>query len=250
MTAKLIAPASFTSASINGVSGTTYTLASDRTITVDNRDVSGLLLLGFAFYVVQTRRAMVRGTVAADLVSVVNAVTPSNVALTIAAQPSTARKLQVRIVIGTPATTDITAGTLTLVGFDQDGNALTQVIDLARAASATIKTTYAFAKLTSATVAGYAANGSGTGNTIGIGLSNDFGLPTIQGGEAVNFTLLKATKITTTITGAVTGVAVAAADDVAATATVDATARTVAPTTAPSSGLIDFDFTYSFGAAA
>src|SRR5216684_104152 len=40
----------------------------------------------------------------ADLVSIVGAVTPSNVALTIAAQPPQARKLQIRIVIGTTTT--------------------------------------------------------------------------------------------------------------------------------------------------
>ena len=46
-------------------------------------------------------------TKAPDLVSVVDAVLPSNVALTLALQPDVARKLQVRIVTGS------TAGTLT-----------------------------------------------------------------------------------------------------------------------------------------
>ena len=182
----------------------------------------------------------------ADLVSVVAAVTPSNVALTIAAQPPHARKFQIRIVIGTTTTTAITAGTLTLVGVDQDGNAITEVISLIKSASATVKSTYAYATLTSATVAAYAAAGSGTGNTIGLGVSNDFGVP-CNTGKVSSISVIKATKIITTVVGSVTAWSRAATDDVASTVTVDNVARTIAPTTAPAAnGINDYEFTYSF----
>lgn len=241
---KLIAPAGFVG-SISGRSGVTYPVAADRTVTVDSFDAIAFLGLGFCLYCVGILRACIMSPLPADLVSVVAAVTPSNVALTLAAQPAHARKLQVRVVIGTTTTTQITAGALTLVGKNQDGDDITEVIALARAATATVKTANAFASVTSATVAGYTADGSGTGNTVGIGLSNDFGLPSFAGGGAVNFALLKATKITKVL-----GTSNTAADDAAASATVDAVARTVAPTTAPAAnGLVDYEFTYSFGAA-
>lgn len=189
----------------------------------------------------------------ADLVSVVNAVTPSNVALTLAAQPSYARKLQYRIVIGTTTTTAITAGTLTVVGVDQDGNALNEVVSLITTSSKTVKSAYAWATVTSATVASYAASGSGTGNTIGIGVSNDFGVPTdITAVSSLACT--KASKNTRTVVGSGTAVTTwtnVVTDDVASTATVDAVARTIAPTTAPdANGLIDFVFTYSYSRVA
>lgn len=187
--------------------------------------------------------AMIRAPLPADLISIVNAVTPTNVALTLASQPVHARKLQVRIVIDT--THAITAGTLTLVGVDQDGNALSEVISLITAASVTIKSTMAFATVTSATVAAIAITGGAGSTTVGIGVSNDFGLPTGIG-TVSGFALNKATKITTDFGGGT----VVALDDVASTAVVDAVARTVAPTTAPSaSGLIDYQFLYSASVA-
>lgn len=182
----------------------------------------------------------------ADLISIVAAVTPSNVALTIAAQPPQPRKLQVRIVIGTTTTTAITAGNLALVGIDQDGNATTENISLIQNASATLKTAHAYASLTSATVSGYVASGSGTGNTVGLGPSNDFGVVCGQGAIG-NFTLIKATKVITTVTGGVTAWSRAVTDDVASTATVDTAARTIAPTTAPGvAGINDYAFSYSW----
>jgi len=243
---KMLAPSGNTSNTVFGKSGTVYNVAADGSISnVSSTDVLGLAQLGFTLFGTNSVKISVNSPLPADLISIKAAATPANGTITIAAQPPQARKLQVRIVIGTPATTDITAGTLTLVGVDQDGNAITEVISLVAAASVTLKTTNAFAQLVSGTVAGYAADGSGTGNTLGIGLSNDFGIPTRVG--VVDFALLKASKITTTITGAVTGYAIAVADDVAATATVDAVARTVAPTTAPAAlGMVSFEFTCAF----
>lgn len=189
---------------------------------------------------VMVEKVSISSPVPADLTTTVNSVTPSNVALTIAAQPPHARKLQVRIVLGTPGTTNITAGNLAVVYVDQDGNAVTDNLSLITAASVTLKTTRAVATLTSATVSGYVASGSGTGNTIGLGPSNDFGMS--SGPGVTNFAIVKATKITKVL-----GTSNAAADDVASTATVDTAARTIAPTTAPAaSGLVDYEFTYSF----
>ena len=180
----------------------------------------------------------------ADLVSVVAAVTPSNVALTIAAQPPHARKLQIRIVIGTTTTTAITSGNLALVGIDQDGNAISENISLIENTSATKKSAHAYATLTSATVSAYAANGSGTGNTVGLGVSNDFGVSTGLG-MVSNFAIVKATKNTNVL-----GTSTISADDVASTATVDTVARTMGPTTAPAAnGLVSYEFTYSYNLA-
>ena len=195
-------------------------------------------------------REIILAPLAGDLTTVVNAVTPSNVALTIAAQPPQARKLNVRVVVGTTTTTAITAGNLALVGTDQDGNAVSENISIIQNSSATLKSVNAYAHLTSATVSGYVASGGGTGNTIGLGPSNDFGISCGRG-TVSNFALVKATKIVTTVTGAVTAWARAVSDDVASTAVVDATARTVAPTTAPdAAGINDYEFTVSYNLAA
>ena len=243
-------------AGVSGVvhaGGATYNIASDGTATVDNSLVSTLLNAGWSIFLATVKQAFFKAPIAAELISIKAAATPVNGAATIAAQPDYARKLQVRIVIGTTTTTAITAGTLTLVGVDQDGNAITEVVSLVQNASATVKTQWAYAKLTIATVAGYTASGSGTGNTLGIGVAADLGVVTNLG--EVNLTCVKATKIVSTFTGsgsAVTTVSVVPSDDVAATTTVDTVARTIAPTTAPGSTgttSTDFMFTYNFGQA-
>lgn len=244
MSVKLIAPqGSAIPQIVWGKSGTSYTPAADGTISnVNYADVGNLLLIGWTFYRTQARSAIFEGAKTADLILVKAAATPANGAITIAAQPPHARKLAIRIVIGTTTTTAITAGTLTLVGVDQDGNTVTEVISLIQDASATVKSANAYASLTSGTVAGYTAAGSGTGNTLGIGLAADFGLPTELG--AVNFAVHKCTKLTKVL-----GTSVTAADDVAASGTVDATARTFAPTTAQdANGLIDYNISYTYGA--
>lgn len=203
---------------------------------------------------VLTTRQTIRGPLVADLVSIVGAVTPSDVALTIIAQPPHARKLNINIVIGTSPTTAITAGNLALVGVDQDGNAVTENISLITTASVTRKSAHAYAKLTSATVSAYAASGGGTGNTVGLGVAPDFGISTGQG-TVSGFACIKETAITTTVTGngsAVTNVAVVAADEALTGGgfVVDATARTVAPYTPPASGLIDYEIICNYSLAA
>jgi len=228
---------------------TNYSVDGNGYVSAPSDDVEALMRAGFQPAFTAVIKSLFVAPLPADLTTVVNAVTPTNVALTIAAQPPQARKLQIRIVIGTTTTTAITAGNLALVGFDQDGNAVSENISLIENASATVKSKWAYSSLTSATVSGYVANGSGTGNTVGIGPSNDFGISTAPG--VANFALVKATKIITTVTGAVTAWARAVTDDTAASATVDTTARTVAPTTAPgTAGINDYEFTCSYSIAA
>lgn len=240
-TVKMVVPAG--TSSVVGISGTLYLADSNGVITASLGDVNAFLNAGLSFLKTGTAKAVFLSPIVADLISIKAAATPANGAITIAAQPPHARKLQIRVVIGTTTTTAITAGTLTLVGVDQDGNAISEVISLVLNASATLKSTLAYASLTSGTVAAYAASGSGTGNTLGIGLSNDFGVPTIPGSPGLNLVCFKATKNTK-----VFGTSAVAADDVAATTTVDAVARTIAPTTAPgAAGTVDFQFDYTYG---
>jgi hypothetical protein len=220
---------------VQGRSGAVYTVASDGTISnVAASDALGLLEAGWRVYTASVRKIFIGSPLPADLISTSAAAIATNRALTIAAQPPQARKLQIRQVI----VTAITAGVLTLIGLDQDGNAITEVVSLIAPATQTLKTANAYANLTSATVSGLVGGGDGT---LGIGLSNDFGVPT--GKVPVNFALLKSTKITKVL-----GTSNVAADDVASTATIDTVARTIAPTTVPAAnGLVDYEFTYAFG---
>lgn len=235
--------------SVLGKSGTSYTADANGVYTINFGDVDSLINAGFTLLQTGTGRISISSPLPADLISIKAAATPANGTITIAAQPPQARKLQVRIVLGTPGTTNITAGTLTLVYTDQDGNAVNEVVQLNQfgALSGTYTSKYACANLTSGTVAGYTASGSGTGNTLGLGLSNDFGVPTYPGAVAgLNIVCTKATKVTKVL-----GTSNIAADDVSSTTTVDSVARTIAPTTAPAaSGLVDFEFNYTFGAGA
>ena len=153
----------------------------------------------------------------AELISVVAAVLPSNVALTLALQPDVARKLQVNVVTGS------TAGTLTLVGVDQNGNAATQAISIIGAG--TTVTDKAYATLTSATISG----GSGFAGTVSIGLGAALGIPTNKSPAATAFNIYKAQ---------VNGLN-------EAVGTQDATAMTIAPTT-PADGSHSFAFWYNF----
>lgn len=222
-------------------SGTNYTTDGNGRVTVtSNQDVTFLSRLGF--YPVSTfaNKISVSSPLPADLISVVAAATPANGATTIAGQPAQARKLQYRIVIGTTTTTAITAGTYTQTGEDQDGNAISETISLVENASATIKSAFAWSQVNAGTIAGYVASGSGTGNTFGIGLSNDFGMPTGVG--VASFAAVKETKITK-----VYGTSSVALDEAIASVTVDAVARTIAPVTAPQTGgTVDFEFSYNY----
>lgn len=158
--------------------------------------------------------------IAAELVSVVNAVLPSDGAQVIAAQPDYPRKLQVRIVDGS------TAGTLTLVGVGVDGEAVTQEIDIStEGGTRTVITDKAYATLTSATVSGI----DGAAGTIGIGVGAALALPSQQPGIVTAFAVHKAM--------------VDNANE--AVGTVDATARTIVPTSAPNAAR-NYQFFYNF----
>lgn len=164
---------------------------------------------------------------AADLVSVVADVLLANGALTIAAQPTQPCKLQVRITDGNGS---ITAGTLTLVGVNAKGQAVTQVINLA-GGTRTVTTDEAYARLTSGTVAALA--GHGAGDNVGIGQSAALGLPLPP--NATGLVVFRAE-----VDGAVEAVG-----------TVDATAGTIIPTTAPNAThTYTFWFTYQTGVGA
>ncbi len=243
MTLKLIGPAGTGVGIVQGNSGTSYTVASDGSISgVLPQDVPGLIFAGWSLFGTTSGKVSLNSPLPADLISIKAAAAPANGAITIAAQPPHARKLQVRVVDGG---THITAGTLTLVGTDQDGNAITEVISLIGTADRTTVTKWAYAHLTSGTVANLAGGGS---STLGMGCSNDFGVPTVSGlgPTPANLVCTKATKVTKVL-----GTSNVAADDVATTTTVDAVARTIAPTTAPAAnGLVDYEFTYAFSAAA
>lgn len=234
-TVTLIAPAGLTGHLQCGP-GFDYQIAGNGTVTVDASLVATLLNAGFLPYHVRAAKASIGSPLPADLVSVSAAAVATNRALTIAAQPPHARKLQFRQVI----VTAITAGVLTVVGVDQDGNAVTETVSLVAAATQTLVSKNAYASVTSATVTGLVGGGDGT---LGIGVSNDFGVPGLFG--CVTLSCVKATKVTKVL-----GTSNVAADDAASTATVDVAARTVAPTTAPSAnGLVDFEFTVAGGLA-
>lgn len=228
MAISLIAPAGTTGV-VQGRSGTQYTIGADGTIAnVNSGDVLALISVGWRYFGGNSRCYRMSAPIAAELVSIKAAATPANGAVTIAAQPDFPRKLQVRIVIGTTTTTAITAGNLAIVGIDASGNAISENVSLIQNASATVKIANAYAHVTSATVSGYAAAGSGTGNTLGIGVAADLGLPLPVG--FVDLVVYKSN--------------VGNADE--AVGTVDATAGTISPTSAPNASR-NYDFYYSFG---
>jgi hypothetical protein len=191
------------------------------TVGVDVRGVTVQNTTTTVSALVQSRKVEFPATTkAAELISVVNAVLPSNVALTLALQPDVARKLQVRVVTGS------TAGTLTLVGVGASGQAVTQAIDISTSGGTrTVITNDAYATLTSATISG----GSGFAGTVGIGLGAALGLPVNKSPVATAFAVYKAQ---------VNGL-----DE--AVGTVDATAGTIIPTTAPDAAH-SYAFWYNF----
>jgi hypothetical protein len=229
MTIRLCVPTGL-SGTVQTREGNTYTVGVDGTITVQNSEAIPLIAAGFLPYCPEVKHERFSAPIAAELVAVKAAATPANGAITLAAQIKFPSKLSVRIVLGTPGTTDITAGTLTLVGTNAQGQPVTEVISLVTGASVTRTTANVFATLTAASclVAAYAANGSGTGNTLGIGHSTNLGLALPVG--FVGLVVFKAM--------------VDAVDE--AVGTVDPLAGSIAPTTAANAAH-NYDFWYSFG---
>lgn len=163
--------------------------------------------------------------IAAELISIVNAVEPADGAQIIAAQPDFPRKLQVRIV---DADESILTGTIDLVGVGARGQAVTQSIPLT-GGTQTVITTDAYATITSATVA--ALTGTVTGDTVGIGVGTALGLPAPKTPIPGTFAVYKAN--------------VGNANETIGT--VDATAGTIIPTSAPNATRVyDFWFNYTY----
>lgn len=106
---------------------------------------------------------------------IVTSVNLTNVALTIAAQPDVPRNLTVTVTDTTPG---ITAGTLTVVGTNPAGDAITEAFSFASFVSGTAKVgTKIFASVTSATASGFTALGGAGDETIVVGIGNVIGLP-------------------------------------------------------------------------
>ena len=91
----------------------------------------------------------------------------ANGALTVAAQPDLPRNLTVTM---TDADSGVTAGDVTVVGTDKDGNAVTEVFTVANAGGTqTLTGTKLFASVTSATAANFAGNAAGDNIKVGVG---------------------------------------------------------------------------------
>ena len=141
----------------------------------------------------------------------------------VAAQPDLPRKLLLFI---TDADTSISAGTLTLVGVGASGEAVTEGIVLT-GGTATKTSVYAYATLTSATVASLAGN-DGT-DKIALGVASALALVGQKTPASSAFAVHKSD--------------VGSANETVGT--VDATAGTIVPTTVPN-GTNDYDFWYTY----
>ncbi len=135
----------------------------------------------------------------------------ANGALGALTQPKFPRNVVVTIVDTTPS---ITAGIVTIVGTDQDGNPVTEVYDCA-AGVGTYTGNIAFAKIASITLANFATLGGAGDETIAIGSGTKIGLPC-----GLNGRLVRVVKSVHNM-----------ADE--AIGTVNATYRTLIPTNAP-----------------
>ena len=112
---------------------------------------------------------------AADSGAYVTAVALSGLtagALTIAAQPDYARTVRGYL---TDANATITNGTVTIVGIDQNGNGISDVLTFTAAGAQT--SVKAFAHITSATWALVTGTVTGTSDTISLGAGASLGLP-------------------------------------------------------------------------
>lgn len=228
-TALLQAPAGVNQ--VVGLTGTVYLADAFGRVTVNAGDIQGLLNNGYTYAPLDCRYYTTIPPAAASATAIVSAVAITNVALTIAAQPDISRKLAV---VWATSSAAITAGSLSMVYTDTNGQTVTDVIALAGAVSATTTqgTSHGVAHLTSATVAGLVG---GTTPTIQIGTGTALGLPLPLGWN--NLSVFKETKFNLT---AVPGTGV---DE--SVGTVDTVGGTIIPTTVPNATL-SYTFGYSF----
>lgn len=145
----------------------------------------------------------------------------TDVALTIAAQPTVPVRLNIMI---TDGDSSISAGTLAIVGLDAAGQSITENVVLT-GGTATKTTSKAFGHITSATVSGLAGN---TGaDKVAIGMSAQFGVPLPTGFSAFAAAYIYCNGVKEAI------------------AAQDATYGIVGPTTAPN-GTHDYYLVYKY----
>jgi hypothetical protein len=153
------------------VPGSPLAIAANGTVSVPpGKIVSQLLDAGCQYVSSDTDVAWFVAPILSELVSIVAAAAPtSGTAMTIALQPAYAVKLNVRGVYS-----GAVAGlVVNIVGTDGRGNAVSETVNVAAAASTTFKTVNAYSHVTSITPVGTVTNVT----TIGVGQSNDFALP-------------------------------------------------------------------------
>lgn len=172
----MIPVAASPAASFDGQFGL-YFAAADGTISVDVRDVGAALLAGWLPAIIQVRQATLSAPPAASATAIVANVTTTNVALTIAAQPTVPRQLSI---VSAPGSPGITAGNLAVVYTANDGTTQTDNFSLIGAATATFVTSKGCLQLTSATVSGLVG---GTSPTIQIGTNAVLAVPIQQNAQ-------------------------------------------------------------------
>jgi hypothetical protein len=158
--------------------------------------------------------AFLGAPVVADPDRYVVSVNLTNAALTVAAQPDCPRNVTVTVTDTTPG---ITAGTVTVVGTDAAGRAVTEAFDFSDFESATAEVgTKIFATITSITAAGFTALGGSGDETIIVGCGTVIGLPTdVVATGAVKHVFLGGARITSPVLAA--GVAESGVDASAST---------------------------------
>lgn len=135
----------------------------DGSVTIDTRDLPDAMRGGFVPVYTQVRSKYYSAPAAASATGIVNNVTTTNVALTIADQPDVGRQLQIVTAPGSPG---ITAGNLALTYTANDGTTQVDNFSLIGAATTTPKSSKGCLHLTSAVVSGLVG---GTSPTIEIG---------------------------------------------------------------------------------
>lgn len=210
------------SGQVTGPAGT-VTIGADGTAAVDSGLVDTLLKAGWTFAWTENRYAYFQAPITQELVSIVAAATPTSATpMTLASQPGSPRKLQVRCV-----QSGAVAGlVINIVGVDARGNVVSESVNVAGASSATFITANGYAHVTSVTPVGTVTNVT----TIGVGVGSALALP----GPASMFDLV------------VNKVSAGIADDVVSTATIDTVANTIQPTSIPNATL-NFHVWYSCG---
>jgi len=153
--------------------------------------------------------AWFQNPIAKEVISIVANVAMANGAQIIAAQPDYPRTLQVDI---TDGDSSVSAGTLDIVGVGAGGEALSESVDLT-GGTAVKDTTYAYATVTSATIAGLV--GATGADLIGVGVGDGLGLPVPDGGSNLSIAKTVVDDADETVAG------------------VDTTANAVTPTTVP-----------------